>query len=231
MLSFRLLSPSERWVYLAAVVLANMVVAILVIAVVGAARGLRLLARRMRGVPLPRFRWNFATKLALAFLVIAVVPTLILGTASSGFVRARLREVTESKAEESLNLTGLAVERLVGGEASRLVRNPILMDELRDEPSILGVLVSNDFSADVVDSSGKTIAAFGSLPAPRSLIGAVIADGHSFNSFSADRGLVASSAAPIRDVIFPDRITGVASVSGRSTISLPSGFHRIWRGT
>ena len=213
MLSFRLLSPSERWVYLAAVILANMVVAILVIAVVGAARGLRLLARRMRGVPLPRFRWNFATKLALAFLVIAVVPTLILGTASSGFVRARLREVTESKAEESLNLTGLAVERLVGGEASRLVRNPILMDELRDEPSILGVLVSNDFSADVVDSSGKTIAAFGSLPAPRSLIEAVIADGHSFNSFSADRGLVASSAAPIRDVIFPDRITGGASVS------------------
>ena len=213
MLSFLLLSPSERWVYLAAVILADMVVAILLIAVVGAAKGLRLLERRSRGVPLPRFRWSFATKLAVAFLVIAVVPTLILGTASSGFVRARLREVTESKAEESLNLTSLALERLVGGEASRLVRNPILMDELRDEPSILGVLVSSDFSADVVDSSGRMIAAFGSLSAPRDLLRLVIDEGHSYNSFSAGRGLVATSAAPIRDVIFPDRITGCASVS------------------
>ena len=212
-LSFRLLSLSERAVYLMGVVLANMIVALAVIILGAVVKAARYVIRRARGMPPARFRWSFATKLALAFLFIAIVPTLILGTTSRGFVRARLREVMESKAEESLTLSRLALERLVGGEAVRLARNPILMDELRVEPSILGVLVSSDVSSAVLDSAGQVLAAFGDPSIPREVLKSVTREGRSYNSFSADGPLVAKAAVPIRDVIFPDKITGCAFVS------------------
>ncbi len=213
LLSHRLLSLSERAVYLMSVILANMLIAIFIIVLGGVAKGTRHVSRRIRGLPRAHFRWSFATKLALAFLVIAIVPTLILGAASRGFLRARLREVMESKAEESLNLSRLALQRLVEGEAVRLARNPILMDELKVEPSILGVLVSNEISAAVADTSGHVLAAFGDAVIPEEVFASVTREGRTYNSFSAGRELLAKSAVPIRDVIFPDKIAGCAFVS------------------
>lgn len=213
LLSFKMLSPSERAVYLAVVVLANMLVALMVIVIAGVAGIRRMVIRRMRGLEAGHFRWSFAAKLALAFLAIAIAPTLILGTASRSFLRARFVEVMESKAEESLNLTRLALERLAGGEASRLARNPILIDELREEPSILGILVTNDFSAAVVDSAGDTLASFGDALAQPDMLRRVAAEGRQVTAFSADGVLLATSAAPIRDVIFPGNVTGCAFAS------------------
>jgi PAS domain S-box-containing protein len=212
-LSYRLMSPSESAVYFMSVILANMVVALGIILVGGVVRAGRHLARRLRGASPARFKWSFATKLSLAFLVIAILPTLILGATSREFLRARLREVMESKAEESLNLSRLALRRLVEGEAVRLARNPILLDELRAEPSILGVLVSNDVAAAVADSSGRTLAAFGNAVIPGRILASVLSEGRSYNLFAADGGLTAKSAVPIRDIVFPDQIAGCAFVS------------------
>jgi len=212
-LGFRRLTLSERAVYLMAVVLANVVAAVIVILAAGLVRAVRLPVRWARGRPAARPRWSFATKLALAFLLIAIVPTVILGTASSGFVRARLREVMEARAEESLQLAKLALERQVGGEAARLARNPILMDELRDEPSILSVLVGSEFDASVVDSSGLVLASIGDAALPDEVLRSVVGEGRTYNSFSAAGGLTAKAATPIRDVIFPGRVTGCSYVT------------------
>ncbi|HVP57964.1 MAG TPA: ATP-binding protein [bacterium] len=211
--SYKALSASEWAVYLMSVILANSVIALAIVILAGAVKGTRHLAKRARGFPQARFRWSFATKLALAFLVMAIVPALILGVASREFLRARLREVMESKAQESLNLSKLALQRQVQGEAARLARNPILMDELRVEPSILGVLVSNDVSAAVADSSGRMLATFGEVTVPPYLISSVTREGRSYDSFSATGGLTAKSAVPIRDAVYPDRIAGCAFVS------------------
>jgi PAS domain S-box-containing protein len=212
-LSFRLLNLNERAVFLMAVVLANVIAALAILLAVGLARVARLLTRRARGCPPVRFRWSFATKLALAFLMIAVVPTLILGTASNRFVQARSREVMEARAEESLNLARLALERLVGGEALRLARNPILMDELRVEPSILSMLVGAEFTAAVADTGGRVLASVGEVAIPGEMAAAVTAEGRSYNCFSAEGGLTAQSATPIRDAISPALITGCAYVT------------------
>jgi PAS domain S-box-containing protein len=214
-LGFRLLTLSERAVFLMAVLLANIVVALMIVLALGVVRAVRFLVRRARGGPRARLRWSFATKLALAFLLIAIVPTLILGTASSEFVRARSREVMEAKAEESLGLAKLALERQVGGEATRLARNPILMDELRDEPSILSVLVGAEFAASVMDTAGQVVASLGEATLPGDILRSVTLDGRSYNSFSAsaEGDLAARSARPIRDIIFPGRITGCTYVA------------------
>jgi PAS domain S-box-containing protein len=213
--SYKPLSLSERAVYLMSVILANSVIALVILIFAGCAKGAGHVARRIRGFPQSRFRWSFATKLALAFLVIAIVPALILGTASREFLRARLREVMESRAQESLSLSKLALQRQVQGEAARLARNPILMDELRVEPSILGVLISNDVSAAVTDSSGRVLAAFGEITVPSKLVLSVTGQGRSYDSFSAVDGLTAESAVPVRDVVHPDRVAGCAFVSRR----------------
>lgn len=213
--SYKPLSLSERAVYLMSVILANSVIGLVILILVGCAKGAGHVARRIRGFPQSRFRWSFATKLAFAFLIIAIVPALILGAASREFLRARLREVMESKAQESLNLSRLALQRQVEGEATRLARNPILMDELRVEPSILGVLVSNDVSAAVTDSSGRVLATFGEIAIPSERILAVTREGRSYDSFSAVDGLTAKSAVPIRDGVHPDRVAGCAFASRR----------------
>ncbi|MFZ1945977.1 MAG: ATP-binding protein [bacterium] len=212
-LSFRMLSASDAGVYLMAVVLDNMTVALALILLGAAVKVATILRRRASGGGRDRFRWSFATKLALAFLLIAIVPTLILGSASSGFVRARLREVMESRAGESLKLGRLALERLVGGEATRLARNPILMDELLVEPSILGVLVTGEYGAAVCDASGRTVASYGDAAISADVLDAVAWGGRAHNWFVPGAGLVAESAAPVRDVISPDSIVGCVLVA------------------
>ena len=62
-LGFRLLTLSERAVFLMAVVVANVIVALIIVLAVGAVRATRFLVRRARGGPRARFRWSFATKL------------------------------------------------------------------------------------------------------------------------------------------------------------------------
>jgi PAS domain S-box-containing protein len=128
----------------------------------------------------------------------------------------------ESKAEEGLNLSWLALERLIFAEAVRLARNPILMDALVSEPSLLGQMVTHDLtlpgynvSSAVVDSTGTRLAVFGDPVIPETVLRGVLEDGRSYNFFSVDDGLTAKSAVPVRDEIYPDRVVGCAFVSRR----------------
>jgi PAS domain S-box-containing protein len=227
LLSYSLPTLSEKAVRFMGMTVGNIAVGFLVILVGALARGTRHLVRHLRGLPGARLRLTFASKLALAFVLIAIVPTLILGTASRRFLEARSREIMESKAEESLNLSRLALDRLVFGEAIRLARNPILMDALATEPSLLGQMVTHDVSlpdydvsAAVVDSGGKTLAAFGDPELPAPVLESVLNEGRPRSFFSSDRDLTAKSAVPVRDEINPDRIVGCAFVSRRVDNSL-----------
>jgi PAS domain S-box-containing protein len=213
LLSLRSPSPGDNLIRCMGILAGNAILAFLIIVVWAAIEGTRHLLKRLRGRVRTRLRWSFAGKLALAFVLIAIVPTLILGATSRGFLRARLREVMESKAEEGLKLARLALERLVGGEAVRLARNPILIDELTAEPSILGMLVSHDVESAVFDSSRTVLATFGNPVVPEAVLEAVLNEGRSYRFFSAEDGLQAKSAVPVRDVIFPNRIKGCAFVS------------------
>lgn len=215
LLSLRLPSASDLAVHFMGLLVSNLIIAFFIILIGGLTKGSRRAIRVSRGMGVTKLRWSFASKLALGFVLIAIVPTLILGTTSRGFLRVRLREIMESKAEEGLNLSKLALERLVGGEAVRLARNPILIDELTEEPSILGMLVSHDVSAAVFNSGGVPLAAYGDPQVPGSVLSSVLRDGRSYNFFSVDGGLYAKSAVPVRDIVSPDRIKGCAFVSRR----------------
>ncbi len=215
LLSLRLPSASDRIVHFMSQLVGNLIIAFFVILVGGLIKGLRHAIRAQRGMSRSRLRWSFASKLALAFVLIAIGPTLILGTTSRGFLRARLREIMESRAEEGLNLSKLALERLIGGEAVRLARNPILIDELMEEPSILGMLVSPEVSSAVFDADGAPLAAYGNPQIPPAVLSSVLTEGRSYNFFSVDDGLHAKSAVAVRDIISPDKIRGCAFVSRR----------------
>jgi PAS domain S-box-containing protein len=215
LLSLRLPSASDNLIHFMGMTVGNLMIAFLIIAAGAAVTGLRYLCKRTRGMARAAFRWSFASKLALAFVLIAIVPTLILGAASRRFLRSRLEEIMESKAGESLNLSKLALERLVLGETTRLARNPILIDELTAEPSIISILISHDVASAVIDSAGNTLASFGDPGIPPEVLESVLSEGRTYNFFSLDEGLHAKSAVPVRDIIFPDRIRGCAFVSRR----------------
>jgi PAS domain S-box-containing protein len=213
--SFRRLTLSEKAVYFVVVTVTNLLFALLLIAVVGIALALKRLMRAARGLPYSGLRWSFARRLALAFVLIATVPTLILGATSRGYLSARLREVMESKAGESLRLAKLSLERLIMDEAMHLAQNPILIDELSEEPSILAMLVSPEVSAAVFDSRGGNLATFGEPDVPIGLVGSVIATGRSYYYYDVGEGLTGKAVVPVRDMLFPDRIRGCAFVSRR----------------
>ncbi len=222
LLSFALPSVRERAIRLMAITVGNILVAFLVILVAWLTKALRTALRRLKGRPEGRLRWGFAGKLAAAFVLIAIVPTMILGTASSRFLRSRLREIVEARAAESLNLSRLALDRLVFGDAIRLARNPILLDALEAEPSLLGQMVTQDLkflgfdiASAVIDAGGDTLATFGNPELPAEVLESVLREGRSYNFFSADDHLVAKAAVPLRDEISPDTITGCAFVSRR----------------
>jgi PAS domain S-box-containing protein len=215
LLSFRMLSLSDKVFRLMGIMVGNAILAIFIIIIWAITQGVRHFLRRLRGLSGTRLRWSFAGKLTLAFVLIAIIPTLILGVASRGFLRSRFKEVMESKAEESLKLSKLALERLVVDESVHLARNPILIDELIAEPSILGMLISHDVSAAVTDSTGRTLATFGDPRMPEEVLGSVLKEGRSHNFFSVEEHLYAKSAVPVRDVIFPETIRGCAFISRR----------------
>ncbi len=213
--SIRRLTTSERAVYFMVVTVTNLLFAIFVILAVGAATLAGRLARAARGLPYSGFRWSFARRLALAFVLIATVPTLILGTTSRGYLRARLREVMESKAGENLRLAKLSLERLIMDEAMHLAQNPILIDELIEEPSILAMLVSPEVSAAVFDARGRDLASFGEPRAPQDLVTSAITTGRSYFYYDVEDGLKCKAVVPVRDMLFPDRVRGCAFVSRR----------------
>ena len=213
--SLRRLTLSEKAVYFMVVTVTNLLFAVLIILIVGVVTAVRRLVRAARGLPYPGFRWSFARRLALAFVLIATVPTLILGATSRGYLRERLREVMESKAGESLRLAKLSLERLVMDEAMHLAQNPILIDELREEPSILAMLVSPEVSAAVFDSNVNLLASFGDPKVPLDLVASVITSGHSYYYYDIEEGLSGKAVVPVRDMLFPDRIRGCAFVSRR----------------
>jgi PAS domain S-box-containing protein len=126
----------------------------------------------------------------------------------------------ESEAEENLNLSRMALDRLVFAEAVRLARNPILMDALRSEPSLLGQMVTQEIgrtgyevSSAVIDSTGNPLATFGEPVIPQSVLEGVLEEGRSYNFFTVGEDLTAKSAVPVRDEIYPDRIVGCAFVA------------------
>ena len=213
--SLRRLTLSERAVYLMVVTVTNLLFAVLIILVVGLVTAARRLMRAARGLPYPGFRWSFARRLALAFVLIATVPTLILGGTSRGYLRARLREVMESKAGESLRLAKFSLERLVMDEAMHLAQNPILIDELSEEPSILAMLVSPEVSAAVFDADAAGLASFGDPRVPIELVESVISSGRSYYYYEVEEGISGKAVVPVRDMSFPDRIRGCAFVSRR----------------
>lgn len=213
--SLRRLTLSERAVFFMVVTVTNLLFALLILAIVGMATLAKRLMRAARGLPYPRMRWSFARRLALAFVLIATVPTLILGATTRGYLRERLREVMESKAGEGLRLAKLSLERLVMDEAVHLAQNPILIDELREEPSILAMLVSPEVSAAVFDARGARLAGFGEPDVPLDLVGAVITSGRSYYYYDVADGLSGKAVVPVRDMLFPDRIRGCAFVSRR----------------
>jgi PAS domain S-box-containing protein len=215
LLSLRRLTLSERAVYFMVVTVTNLLFAVLIVAVVGLVTAARRLEKALRGLPYPGFRWSFARRLALAFVLIATVPTLILGATSRGYLRERLREVMESKAGESLRLAKLSLERLVMDEAMHLAQNPILIDELREEPSILAMLVSPEVSAAVFDARANSLASFGNPQVPLDLVASVIESGRSYYYYEAEGGISGKAVVPVRDMLFPDRIRGCAFVSRR----------------
>jgi PAS domain S-box-containing protein len=220
LLSFSLPSLSSQIIGLMGLTAGNIIIGFVVILTAAAARGARHLVRRLRGLPGSRMRWSFASKLALAFVLIAIIPTLILGTASRRFLEARALEIMESRAEESLNLSRMALDRSVFAEAVRLARNPILMDALRSEPSLLSQMVTHDLSgygheisSAVFDSSGSPMAVFGDPDIPEPVLEEVLGESGSYNFFSVRRGLEAEAAVPVRDEINPDRVVGCAFVA------------------
>ena len=213
--SIRRLSMSEKAVYFMVVTITNLLFAVFIILVFGAVSAVRRFIRAARGLPYPGFRWSFARRLALAFVLIATVPTLILGAASRSYLSARLREVMESKAGESLRLAELSIERLIMDEAMHLAQNPILIDELREEPSILAMLVSPEVSAAVFDAQGVSLATFGDPRVPPDLAASAINAGRSYHYYDVEQGLTAKAVVPVRDMLFPDRIRGCAFVSRR----------------
>jgi PAS domain S-box-containing protein len=222
LLSYSLPTIGERTVGFMGLTAGNIIIGFVFILVGIVVKGLRHLIRRLRGLTGARMRWSFASKLALAFVLIAIIPTLILGTASRRFLEARAREIMESKADESLNLSRLALDRLIFAEAVRLARNPILMDALSSEPSLLGQMVTHDpstpgydVSSAVFDSSGTTLAAFGNPLIPGPVLEGVLKEGRSYNFFAVDEGLTAKSAVPVRDEIYPERVVGCAFVARR----------------
>ena len=238
LLSFPLPSIRDRAIRLMGITVGNTLVAFLVILLVWLIKASRVLLRRVRGRPEGRLRWDFATKLAASFVLIAIVPTLILGTASSRFLRSRLREIVESRAAESLNLSRLALDRHIFGEAIRLARNPILLDALDAEPSLLGQMVTQDLkflgydiSSAVIAAGGDTLATFGDPELPAGVLESVLTEGRSYNFYSAGEHLVAKAAVPLRDEISPDQITGCAFVSRRLTMGLRARSHPTWAGT
>ena len=211
--SIRQLTLSERAVYFMVVTVTNLIFALFIVFAVGVVTVTGRLVRAARGLPSPGFRWSFARRLALAFVLIATVPTLILGATSRGYLRARLREVMESKAGESLRLAKLSLERLTMDEAMHLAQNPILIDELSEEPSILAMLVSPEVSAAVFDASGSSLAVFGDPGVPPDLVASAINTGQSYYYYDVEGGLTAKAVVPVRDMLFPDRIRGCAFVS------------------
>jgi PAS domain S-box-containing protein len=213
--SLRRLTLSEEAVYFMVVTVTNLLFSLLIISVVGLVTVVRRLSRAARGLPYPGFRWSFARRLALAVVLIATVPTLILGATSRGYLRERLREVMESKAGESLRLAKLSLERLVMDEAMHLAQNPILIDELIEEPSILTMLVSPEVSAAVFDADAVNLASFGDPRAPLDLVTSVISTGRSYYFYDVEDGLRGKAVVPVRDMFFPDRIRGCAFVSRR----------------
>ncbi len=222
LLSYSLPTLSEKAVRFMGLMAANIIIGFLVILVGIGGRSVRHVIKRLRGLTGTRLRWSFASKLALAFVLIAIVPTLILGTASRRFLEARSREIMESKAEEGLNLSRLALDRLIFAEAVRLARNPILMDALSSEPSLLGQMVTHDVSVQgydvssaVIDSTGKELATFGRPVVPEGVLEGVLEEGRSYNFFAIEGGLTAKSAVPVRDEIYPDIVVGCAFVSRR----------------
>ncbi len=222
LLSYSLPTLSEKAIRFMGLMAANIIMGFLVILAGIVVRSARHVVKRLRGLTEKRMRWSFASKLALAFVLIAIVPTLILGTASRRFLAARSKEIMESKAEEGLNLSRLALDRLIFAEALRLARNPILMDALSSEPSLLGQMVTHDPSAlgydvssAVIDSTGKELATFGRPAIPKAVLEGVLEEGRSYNFFAVEGGLTAKSAVPVRDEIYPDIVVGCAFVSRR----------------
>jgi PAS domain S-box-containing protein len=213
--SLRRLTLSEKAVYFMVVTVTNLLFAVLIILVVGLVTAVRRLVRAARGLPYPGFKWSFARRLALAFVLIATVPTLILGGTSRAYLRERLREVMESKAGESLRLAKLSLERLVMDEAMHLAQNPILIDELSEEPSILAMLVSQEVSAAVFDAEATNLASFGAPRVPIDLVASVINSGRSYYYYDVEDGISGKAVVPVRDMSFPDRIRGCAFVSRR----------------
>jgi len=213
--SLRRLTPSEMAVYFMVVTVTNLLFALLVLAFAGSAAGLRRLVRAARGLPYPRVRRSYARRLALAFVLIATVPTLILGVMSRGYLSKRLREVMESKAGESLRLAELSLERMVMDEAMHLAQNPILIDELMEEPSILAMLVSPEVSAAVFDARGAPLAGFGEPRVPADLVESVLATGRPYYYYDLEDGLSGKVVVPVRDMLFPERIRGCAFVARR----------------
>jgi PAS domain S-box-containing protein len=220
LLSYPLPTFGEKVVSFMGLTAGNIIIGFLVILAGVLGRGLRHVARRLRGLPGARMRWSFASKLALAFVLIAIIPTLILGTASRRFLEARAREVMESKAEENLNLSRMALDRLVFAEAVRLARNPILMDALRSEPSLLGQMVTHelsgggyDVSAAVLDSAGAALASFGNPDIPPAVLRGALDQGMTYNFFADGGELRAEAAVPVRDEIYPEEIVGCAFVA------------------
>jgi PAS domain S-box-containing protein len=213
--SLRRLTLSERAVFFMVVTVANLLFALLILLIIGVATVARRLVRAARGLPYPRLRWSFARRLALAFVLIATVPTLILGATTRGYLRERLREVMESKAGESLRLAKLSLERLVMDEAMHLAQNPILIDELGEEPSILAMLVSPEVSAAVFDARCTNLASFGEPQVPLDLVSAVVSSGRSYYYYDTKDGLSGKAVVPVRDMLFPDRVRGCAFVSRR----------------
>lgn len=213
--SLRRLTLSERAVFFMVVTVTNLLFALLVLVIAGVATLAKRLMRAARGLRHPLVRLSFARRLALAFVLIATVPTLILGATTRGYLSERLREVMESKAGESLGLSKLSLERLVMDEAMHLAQNPILIDELSEEPSILAMLVSPEVSAAVFDARGTSLASFGEPEVPLGLVRSVISSGRSYYYYDMTGGLSGKAVVPVRDMLFPDRVRGCAFVSRR----------------
>jgi PAS domain S-box-containing protein len=213
--SLRRLRLSERAVYFMVVTVTNLLFALLTLIIIGTYAAMKGLLRAARGLPHSRFRWSYARRLAVAFVLIATVPTLILGATAGGYLRARLREVMESRAGESIRLVKLSLERLVMDEALHLAQNPILIDELSEEPSILAMLVSPDVEAAVYDARGNSLADFGEPGVPLDLVTSAISTGRSYYYYDVKNGLEGKAVVPVRDMLFPERIRGCAFVSRR----------------
>ncbi len=211
--SFPIPGVSDLAVYYMAVLVGYAILGFCLLVISGLIQALSYSIRRMRGASRLRLRWSFAHKLALGFVLIAIVPTLILGTASRGFLGVRFREVMESRAEEGLKLARLALERLVRDDAERFVENPILMAALEDEPSLIANLVKPGSTAEVFDADGNVVARYGNPVVPNEVLDRTLKRGEALSFFSVEGGLVAKSAFPIKDEITPSIITGCAFVS------------------